>query len=94
MKDTYVKLAEGFELLAEGYRELAEAGDKVTEDIVPAKPPEHGITREDIRKVLAEKIDDGKMNKVRDLLLQYDAGRLSGVDSKRFPEFIKDAEAL
>jgi len=94
MQNTYRKIAEGYEKLAEGYRELAstEAPESVDTDKETAE--ESDIAIEDIRAVLAEKSQDGKRKEVKDLLLKYDSGRLSGVDPKDYPALMKDAEAL
>lgn len=89
MEKTYIKIAEGYEKLAEGYRELASG--KEPED---KAPEESKIAIEDIRAVLAEKSQAGKRKEVKDLLLKYDSGRLSGVDEKDYPSLLKDAEAL
>lgn len=94
MQNTYIKIAEGYEKLAEGYRELAstEASESVDNDKEAAE--ERDVAIEDIRAVLAEKSQDGKRKEVKDLLLKYDSGRLSGVDPKNYPALMKDAEAL
>lgn len=94
MQNTYRKIAEGYEKLAEGYRELAstEAPERVDTDKETTE--ESDIAIEDIRAVLAEKSQDGKRKEVKDLLLKYDSGRLSGVDPKDYPALMKDAEAL
>ena len=94
MQNTYRKIAEGYEKLAEGYRELAstEAPESVDTDKETAE--ESDIAIEDIRAVLADKSQDGKRKEVKDLLLKYDSGRLSGVDPKDYPALMKDAEAL
>jgi hypothetical protein len=94
MQNTFRKIAEGYEKLAEGYRELAstEAPESVDND--KEATTESDISIEDIRAVLAEKSQDGKRKEVKDLLLKYDSGRLSGVDPKDYPALMKDAEAL
>ena len=94
MQNTFRKIAEGYEKLAEGYRELAstEAPESVDND--KEATTESDISIGDIRAVLAEKSQDGKRKEVKDLLLKYDSGRLSGVDPKDYPALMKDAEAL
>ncbi|MGI6721746.1 MAG: hypothetical protein ACOX4I_04185 [Anaerovoracaceae bacterium] len=89
MQKTYKKIAEGYEKLAEGYRELAEGDTEET-----AAETEKEISIEDVRAVLAEKSQAGKRKEVKDLLLKYDSGKLSGVDPKNYEALLKDAEVL
>ena len=81
-------------MLAEGYRELAGVEIEESAEAAAADPVESEISIEDIRAVLAAKSQDGKRKEVKDLLLKYDSGRLSGVDPKDYPALMKDAEAL
>ncbi|OLR55072.1 hypothetical protein BHK98_02715 [Hornefia porci] len=94
MQSTYRKIAEAYDKLAEGYRELAGIEDEGGSEETEAAPVESDISIEDIRAVLAEKSQAGKRKEVKDLLLKYDSGRLSGVDEKDYPALLKDAEAL
>lgn len=94
MQNTYIKIAEAYDKLAEGYRELAGIETEESMEAAVADPVESGISNEDIRAVLAEKSQAGKRKEVKDLLLKYDSGRLSGVDEKDYPALMKDAEAL
>lgn len=97
MKDVFLTIADGFEKLAAGYRALAqaEAPATVTAD-KPAKAEaeEKKITIEEVRAVLAAKSQDGKRKEVKDLLLKYDSGKLSGVKPEDYPALLADAEAL
>lgn len=107
MKDVFLTIADGFEKLAAGYRALAqaEAPATVTADM-PAKAEatdkpapqaeaeEKKITIEEVRAVLAAKSQDGKRKEVKDLLLKYDSGKLSGVKPEDYPALLADAEAL
>lgn len=94
MESTYIKIAEAYDKLAEGYRELAGVETEEGMEAAAADPVETEISIEDIRAVLAEKSQAGKRKEVKDLLLKYDSGRLSGVDPKDYPALMKDAEAL
>lgn len=94
MQNTYRKIAEAYDKLAEGYRELAGATTEEAVEAAAPDPVENEISIEDIRAVLAEKSQAGKRKEVKDLLLKYDSGRLSGVDEKDYPALMKDAEAL
>lgn len=94
MQNTYRKIAEAYDMLAEGYRELAGVETEESAEAVAADPVESEISIEAIRAVLAAKSQEGKRKEVKDLLLKYDSGRLSGVDPKDYPALMKDAEAL
>ena len=93
MNDTYLKLAEGFEQLAQGYRALAGEPEHTSESSVDTQPAPK-ITIEQVRAVLAAKSQDGKTRQVKALLLKYDAGKLSGVKAEDYPALLKEAEAL
>ena len=86
MKDVFLTIADGFEKLAAGYRALAqaEAPAAVTAD-KPAKA--------DATDKPAPKAEAGE-KKVKDLLLKYDSGKLSGVKPEDYPALLADAEAL
>ena len=107
MKDVFLTIADGFEKLAAGYRALAQAeapatvtADKpakaeATDKPVPqAEAEEKKITIEEVRAVLAAKSQDDKRKEVKDLLLKYDSGKLSGVKPEDYPALLADAEAL
>ena len=107
MKDVFLTIADGFEKLAAGYRALAQAEapaavieDKptkaeATDKSAPqSEAEEKKITIEEVRAVLAAKSQDGKRKEVKDLLLKYDSGKLSGVKPEDYPALLADAEAL
>lgn len=107
MNEVFLTIADGFEKLAAGYRALAQAEapaavttDKsakaeATDKPVPqAEAEEKKITIEEVRAVLAAKSQDGKRKEVKDLLLKYDSGKLSGVKPEDYPALLADAEAL
>jgi len=107
MKDVFLTIADGFEKLAAGYRALAQAEapaavttDKSAKAEAADKPApkaeaeEKKITIEEVRAVLAAKSQDGKRKEVKDLLLKYDSGKLSGVKPEDYPALLADAEAL
>ena len=49
---------------------------------------------EDVYAVLAKKLNDGKRKEVKDLLLKYDSGKLSGVKESDYPALLAEARAL
>lgn len=95
MNEIYKTLAEGYEKLAAGYRALAEdQKDEKVEMAVPAEPEKKEISIEEVRAVLAAKIQAGKRREVKELLLKYDSGKLSGVKPENYAALMADAEAL
>ena len=95
MNEIYKTLAEGYEKLAAGYRALAkdQKNEKV-EMAVPAEPEKKEISIEEVRAVLAAKTQAGKRREVKELLLKYDSGKLSGVKPENYAALMTDAEAL
>jgi len=98
MSEIYLEMAEHFEQLAAGCRELAEAN-------VPAKKTEKKttpknerakkeVTIEEVRAVLAAKSQEGKTHEVKALLMKYDAGKLSGVKPEDYLNLLQEAEGL
>ncbi len=105
MNDIFLKIADGFESLAAGYRALAQ--DSNTASVVPAadtptasteqevpKEDKPTVTMEQVRAVLAQKSKDGKKAQVKALLLKYDSGKLSGVKPEDYPALLAEAEVL
>lgn len=96
MNEIYKTLAEGYEKLAAAYRALADEQPVVNEK-VPAEDTvkeEKAITIEEVRAVLAAKTQAGKRREVKELLLKYDSGKLSGVKPENYAALMADAEAL
>lgn len=95
MNEIYKTLAEGYEKLAAGYRALAEdQKDEKSEMAVSAEPEKKEISIEEVRAVLAAKTQAGKRREVKELLLKYDSGKLSGVKPENYAALMADAEAL
>lgn len=95
MNEIYKTLAEGYEKLAAGYRALAkDQKDEKVEMAVPAEPEKKEISIEEVRAVLAAKTQAGKRKEVKELLLKYDSGKLSGVKPENYADLLADAEAL
>ena len=91
-KKVYSQLAEGFALLAAGYRSLAEQGAEATPEAAPE--PTKKITIEQVRAVMSAKSDEGKTAQVKALLMKYDAGKLSGVKPEDYADLLQEVEAL
>lgn len=105
MNELFLKIADGFESLAAGYRALAQdskAASVVQATDTPAAPIEQEapkeekptVTMEQVRAVLAQKSKDGKKAQVKALLLKYDSGKLSGVKPEDYPALLAEAEVL
>ena len=95
MNEIYKTLAEGYEKLAAGYRALAkDQKDEKVEMAVPTEPEKKEISIEEVRAVLAAKTQAGKRREVKELLLKYDSGKLSGVKPENYAALMADAEAL
>lgn len=95
MNEIYKTLAEGYEKLAAGYRALAkDQKDEKVEMAVPAEPEKKEISIEEVRAVLAANTQAGKRREVKELLLKYDSGKLSGVKPENYAALMADAEAL
>ena len=96
MNEIYMTLAEGYEKLAAGYRALAK--DQKKENVAAmtekAAPEKKEISIEEVRAVLAAKTQAGKRREVKELLLKYDSGKLSGVKPENYAALMTDAEAL
>lgn len=106
MNDIFLKIADGFESLAAGYRALAQDSNAAS-SVVPAtntpttpteqeapKEEKTTVTMEQVRAVLAQKSKDGKKTQVKALLLKYDSGKLSGVKPEDYPALLAEAEVL
>ncbi|MBV4424319.1 hypothetical protein KM802_03460 [Clostridium tyrobutyricum] len=104
MKGSYLKIAEGYELIAAGFRELAEVKEiskkkaeperiqEIVETPTKEEPPK--VTIEDVRAVLAVKTRDGKTQKVKSLLSEFGADKLSSVPEDKLADLKVRAEGL
>jgi len=101
----FKKIAEGHKLISEGYLELAstsiqqapaienegiEAQQKSEEPKLDSKK----VTIEDVRAILAEKTRDGKTQKVKTLLTEFGADKLSSVPEEKLADLKAKAEVL
>lgn len=98
MNDIYIILAEGYEKLAAGYRALAKDQKSADTELpwkeAPAADTQKAVTIEEVRAVLASKTQAGKRREIKELLLKYDSGKLSGVKPEDYAALMADAEAL
>lgn len=98
MNEIYMTLAEGYEKLAAGYRALAkDQNEAVPADMKPEALQQEApkeVTIDEVRAVLAAKTKEGKRREVKELLMKYDSGKLSGVKPENYAALMADAEAL
>lgn len=103
MSEAILLVAQGYEMVAAGLRQMAEAGAEMQDipvltektDEAPApKKEEKVITQADVRLVLSEKSRAGKTQEVKMLLRECGADKLSAVPEEKYPELLKKAETL
>lgn len=101
MCNALLKMAEGYVLVAQGMKEMAEAegaakvleaGKKETKQKQASAG--EGVTVEQVRAVLAEKSRDGKTQEVRKLLNEFGADKLSAIPEDKLSDLLKKAEVL
>lgn len=95
--DELLKLAAGLTdcekvllYIANTLRNQHEGGPITAED----KKPEKTLTLEDVRKVAADKARQGHTEEVRQLIQKFGADKLSGVDVVKYPDMMKELEAM
>lgn len=88
-------VADDLRRLADGLLALAGTeSDKLEPQDKPSPIPAPQVTLEQVRAVLADKSQDGKIAEVRALISRYGAKKLSEVDPKHYPALLADAEGL
>ncbi len=90
LTDSLEDLCQGVERVAPESVEATE----VTETAQGVEVPTVTVAIEDIRKVLVEKSQAGKTDKVRELLQRYGANKLSEVEVNQYPSLLDDAKGL
>ena len=99
MNKGLLQIAEGFAMVAEGYRKMASEGMEIPKDIQKEEKPEKSSTPEkkistEVRAVMAEKSRAGKTQEIKQLLKEFGADKLSSVPEERYDELMKRAEVL
>jgi len=97
MSEIYLTLAEGFEKLATGYRELASkhVNDQVKYNRTTGEVKlNSNISLRDISAVLAEKSNEGKSSKIKILLMKYNAEKLVQVKPVHYVAIFEEAKRL
>lgn len=100
MNKGLLQIAEGFAMVAEGYRKMASEGLEIPKDDQTEEKPEKSSTSEkkisitEVRGVMAEKSRAGKTQEIKQLLKEFGADKLSSVSEERYEELMKRAEVL
>ena len=103
--DAVIRIVTDFRNLADDFQGVADAiaefktvevtePKPVAELTIKASKNEKSYTLEDVRRVLAEKSQSGHTAEVKKLIAKYVGSRLSDVQSDKYAEIIKEAEAL
>lgn len=84
--------------ISESLADLFSSNDETNPADLPKaetpEPTEKPISLETVRTVLAEKSRAGYTAKVRELLEKHGAGKLSEIDSSKYPALLAEAEVL
>lgn len=99
MNKGLLQIAEGFAMVAEGYRKMASEGMEIPkifreEKLEKSSTPEKKISITEVRAVMAEKSRAGKTQEIKQLLKEFGADKLSSVPEERYEELMKRAEVL
>lgn len=68
--------------------------DEGAELLTDATKEEKTISLEEVRGVLAKKVQEGKQAEIRELIKNYGVSKLSEVEAKHYVKLIKKAEEL
>ena len=100
MNKGLLQIAEGFAMVAEGYRKMASEGMEIPKDVQTEEKPEKSSTPEkkisitEVRAFMAEKSRAGKTQEIKQLLKEFGADKLSSVSEEQYEELMKRAEVL
>lgn len=71
-----------------------EVTEKPVEEATPAEPESPAYTLQDVRKILADKSRKGYTDKVKQILTDHGASKLSELAESEYAAVVKEAEAL
>lgn len=108
MSDALMKMAEGYEMIAAGIRQMVSEGrslpegtgkapvKKETAEAVPQKmeKEEPQIDRKTVRAFLTEKSRAGKTSEVKSLITEFGYSKLSDVPDEKLGALYQKAQAL
>lgn len=105
MNEGLIKMAEGYEMIAAGIRQMISEGRGLPEDV--GKVPEKGaalpketakdepqIDRKTVRAFLTEKSRAGKTSEVKSLITEFGYSKLSDVPDEKLGALYQKAQAL
>ena len=95
--DEFQKLAAGLAECGKALLRMADALMEKQEEVPAAeeeKKPEKKLSLEDVRRVAADKARQGHTDEVRQLIQNFGADKLSGVDAAKYPALREELEAM
>ncbi len=109
MNEVLIKMAEGYEMIAAGIRQMISEGRNLPDDAGEApekkraakaaspkgkEKDELQIDRKTVRAFLTEKSREGKTSEVKSLITEFGYSKLSDVPDERLGELYQKAQAL
>lgn len=99
MNEGLMKMAEGYEMIAAGIRQMIFKEETVPEGTGKAPEKETAkdepqIDRKTVRAFLAEKSRAGKTSEVKNLITEFGYGKLSDVPDGKLGELYRKAQVL
>lgn len=97
-KETLASLAAELETCGKILLKIAEILQAKENALIPElskqEPASQRFTLEEVRKVAADKSQQGFTEEVRNLLHRYGVEKLSGLDAAKYEDFLKDLEVM
>ena len=109
MNEGLMKMAEGYEMIAAGIRQMISEGRSLPDDVGKApekkgaaeaaspkgkEKDEPQIDRKTVRAFLTEKSRAGKTSEVKSLIIEFGYSKLSDVPDEKLSELYQKAQAL
>ena len=91
MVDNLQELAQSITAIAEAIEGNAPGAEEIRAEETPQAPE---VTLEQVRQVMAALVEEGKTSQIKELLLKYNAGRLSDVNPEDYRSLIQEASKL
>ena len=92
MSEALLLVAEGYEQIGGGIREMVAAQKDTPKD--EAAPKEKTVDRKTVRAFLADKSRSGKTSEVKNLIEQFGFQKLSDGPDEKLPELYEKAQVL
>lgn len=106
MSEGLMKMAEGYEMIAAGIRQMVSEGRSVPKEMVKEStrseakegktesPDTAQVDRKTVRAFLTEKSRAGKTTEVKSLIAEFGYSKLSDVPDEKLEELYQKAQAL